>query len=324
MAAHADDLPNRVAAAAGKLKMVQISFADEPAEKRRQYATEVVEQMLDTIMPDQRAEFLERLRREFPVWDQAAAFVQAPARGVDDEKPDALLDRFLAAAQWMGEEDKAKVVRRLELAGFAVVPAPEEHDSSDSVPAAVTGDDDEMVLPKRIQDVLQYLMRGAGIQRLDLARTMKLALLLIIFVGNADDLVWKAWKTIAPRSALKRAVSLRKDMVAYISGNKELSGVDLKRNIEVLQRLSAAIIAAIGQAGTLVTRQHLAKFAPQEIQAKAALEGGNVLASQEYKCWNRYNKMARDLEEDVIEHAIREALAKYTETLMQVPQAPAS
>jgi len=304
-----DDLAGRVADAARRLKMVHVGFADEPARARQQYMSEVVEQSLQAVPPDLRPAFLLELKTRFAVWDEAGGFGVAEAPKVE-ETPEQLVDRLVAMAPLMGDVQKQDAASRLQACGLLATPMPEDL-SADEI-----GGGDDLVLPQRLKDIIRYIMRNAGIKKLDLARSMKLILLLIIYIGNADDLIWKAWKTIAPRSPVRRPCELRKLILRYVSGDKEVQGTEVKEQIEHLQRLSAAIIAAVGQSGANLARAHLSKFSPNEIAAKVGLEGGNVLASQEFKCWNRYQKMARDLEEDVIEHAIREAISKYTEALM--------
>lgn len=304
-----DDLAGRIADTARRLKMVHVGFADETSHARQQYMEEVIEQSLEPVAPDLRPVFLNELKTRFPVWDQATRFGsgEGPKR---EETPEELVDRLIEMAPLMGEDQRQSIAARLQACGLLAAPLPDD-DSSEEISGG-----DDLVLPQRLKDIIRYIMRNAGIKKLDLARSMKLILLLIIYIGNADDLIWKAWKTIAPRSPVRRPCELRKLILQYISGDKEVQGTDVKGQIENLQRLSAAIIAAVGQAGSNLSRTHLSKFSPQEIQAKVGLEGGNVLASQEFKCWNRYQKMARDLEEDVIEHAIRESIATYTEAII--------
>ena len=311
------DLPLELAAR--KLKMVQISFSEESAEKRRKYLAETLGQIMESVLPDQRMAFLEALEKRFPTLAPTAMPrplpapkppEPAPSAPPPPETPETLVDRLLALSALMDEEERERLRQRL--AEGRMLASPPSRTSTDSSRSGGDG-----TLPRRLQEAMQHAMRELDISKLDSSRMIKLMLMLVAYVSQTDPMIWNTWRTIAPQTDLRRPCSLQKEMARYLSGDKEISGVELKANMDIMQKLLASLIAATGQMGSLLARQYLAKFQPLEIQAQANREGSNLLVSLESRCWNRYMKMARDLEEEMVEHAVKEVMAQYAESMMK-------
>lgn len=301
---------------ARKLKMVQLSFADESGEARRKYLTEALGGLMESILPDQRGDFLQSLEAQFPVWvDNAGQAQPAPAPAPvrpppPPETPESLADRLVAMAAMMDDDEREALAQRLAQGRLVT------SSSRDKPPERARGTDDT-VMAKRTQDAMQYLMRQLAIERIDFTRTAKLVLMFTSYMSQMDEIVWSTWRTVAPQTELRRPGNLQKEICRYLSGDKDISGVELKEHVETMQKLMASLVAAVGQLGSSLARQHLAKFAPMEIQIQANREGNSLLVSQESRCWNRYQKLARDLEEDIIEHTVKGIIAQYAEAMMK-------
>ena len=52
----------RVLETANRLRLIQVDFADENEQTRRDYLCEEIERALKTVLPDERSEFLQRLQ----------------------------------------------------------------------------------------------------------------------------------------------------------------------------------------------------------------------------------------------------------------------
>lgn len=311
MNATTTDLAQSAAAAANQLRMVQISFADEPAEKRRNYMLEAVEQAASKVLPEQRPAFLEALAGHFPLLESslpAAAETESPEPRAE-ESPEELIERFLELVQLMEGEQREAVMAKLQKEGL--VP------SAESGGARLDSSTEGLSLPEPAEKALQYLMRRLGVDKLDLTRTLKLMVLLVDQAGGSDTLTWNTWRVVAPESAYRRPCDLRKEMAKYVSGEREVTGVEMKKNFEALRRLMAALIAGVGQVGNQFARSHLARFSPEAIETHVEMEGGGLLSTREVKYWARFVELSRELDPNHIEHAIKQAMASYTESLMK-------
>ena len=307
------EIERHASAAAGQLKMVQISFGDESREVRGKYLAEAVGQHVNATLPHERASFLQALERLFPVWGEAAPAVAAPPpppAPAPLETPEELADRLVTMAALMDEEERERLRARLCAGRILTAPTPP---SSDNVPRG----GDEAALPRRMRESMQYLMREMKIEKLDFTRMIKLVLMITAHVANTEQMIWSTWRTIAPQSELRRSRELLDCLRRYLSGDKEITGVELNAQVETMQKLIASIVAAVGQAGKQLARQRLARFQPQEIETQANRDGANPLISQKSKCWDVYVEMARDLDEDMIEHAVKEIIARYVEAMMK-------
>src|SRR3712207_1751961 len=68
---------DRVAAVASRLRLVQIDFADQGEQVRREYLSDEIERALADLVPADRLAFLQELQGRFPTWD---ANVETDAR----------------------------------------------------------------------------------------------------------------------------------------------------------------------------------------------------------------------------------------------------
>ncbi len=307
-----DDLARQAAAVANQLRMVQISFADEPAEKRREYMREAVEQAAAKVLPDQRPEFLDVLAGHFPLLESSFPTEEeppAPSGPEVEESPEELVERFLELAQFMEGEEREALVARLQKEGLAP--------SAPSSAARLESSADGLSLPEPAEKALQYLMRRLGVEKLNLTRVLKLMVLLVDQAGGSDTLMWNTWRVVAPDSGIRRPCDLRKEMARYVSGDRDVSGMEMKKDFETLRKLMAALIAAVGQVGNQFARGHLARFSPEAIETHVEMEGGGLLSSREVKYWGRFVELSRELNSNHIEHAIKQSIASYTESLMK-------
>ena len=123
-------------------------------------------------------------------------------------------------------------------------------------------------------------------------------------------------RTIAPRSTYRRSSELRKLMADYARGDRAVGGLDVKGAVDRLRVLTASLIAAVGQAGAQFARSQMAALAPDQIEAQVSREGGSLLTAREVRCWNLYKKLASDLTEENVEHAIKQIIKERAESLL--------
>src|SRR4051812_12239156 len=64
------DVSRLVAATVNRLRLIQVDFADQPADVRENYLTDEVEHAIAKLLPEQRGSFLQELKERFPTWDR--------------------------------------------------------------------------------------------------------------------------------------------------------------------------------------------------------------------------------------------------------------
>jgi|688.fasta_scaffold420703_2 hypothetical protein len=298
-----DALADAVHQAIRRLRRVQISFADERADKRRAYMTEELQALLKTIPADQRVVLLDGLERSFP-----AGSGRAPVASDVVERAsvtvEGLVTQLAHLASAMNDEERDALGNRLAAAGLLRGERTPSSSDADRPASSESGEDD------KVKDALRYIAKSLKVERINMTRMANLAVMLAVYMVQLDHVVWSAWQTIAPRSGLKRKNSLEKAIRSYVSGDPAISGNEVNEQIATTKKLLTAFIAAIGQLGIQFTRQHLAQFAPQEIQLAVNRKGGSLLVGQDAASWALYQRMARSLEEGAVDDAVREIVAK--------------
>lgn len=299
--------------AARRLRRVQISFADEPADRRRAYLADELEAVLKTVPIDQREAFLNEIEADFPVWGgqgQAAEPVQerAVAASRTEETLDGLIAKLAGQAAKMNAAEREALAAKLAELGLVRVDRP-TGDSGVGRPME-TGDN------QMVRESLRYIARSLKVTNVNVARSANMSVMLAIYMGQLDDVVWKAWQAVSPRSGLRRKASLEKLLQSYIGGDPAIGGTDLNTQIATTKKLLTAFIAAVGQLGVQFARQHLSAFSPQEIQIAVNRKGPGLLVGQDAACWAHYQKIARGLEEGAVDDAIREIVAKMVTDMM--------
>lgn len=304
MAKHVSDLSKHVAATANRLRLIQIDFADESADARRGYLSEEIERALDEVVPDQRQAFLSDLLNRFPTWDPNIELGriedQVVSRSEFDERElqDAsfLVTRLTGLASSLSDGERQAVIERLREAGLA--------------PRSEGGWPEEGV--QRIRETLQ-LSRETS---LDPDRTLELVALVTDFAAALDQLVWRAWQNLAPKSTVRSTTPLRTILKQFVTGDQAVPRGQVVHDIRKLRQLIAALVAAAGMGGKHAAG-YLARFAPAEIEAIVRMEGVRFLKAFEVRCWEKYREMAAELGEAAIENKVREAVAEFAEQLMK-------
>jgi hypothetical protein len=285
--------------------LIQSDLADEPAEARREHLADVVERAVAKLSPAERETFLTELEGAFPSWDanvQIAEGPQAqPVKSAMDEKelrdPSFLVARLAELAPSLTDVQRRLLTDRLREAGLAPKPT-----------GPAWPDDAAEKFRARIQ---------AKSADLDAGRVLETATILAEFATSLDQLIWNTWKTVAPRSALRRPAALAQTMGRFVSGDAEVGRGQVAQDTERLRQLTAALVSAVSQVGRQFAQSLVARLSPTEITALANMEAGGLLVSKEVKCWRKYVELAGSLDETAIEQEIMQALAGYAESLMK-------
>ncbi len=299
-----------MAAAANRLRLIQIDFADESPEVRRGYLAEAVEGALAEVLPDQREAFLRELMERFPTWDPNVVITapQAPAPMVQsrtDERelqdPSFLVGRLVDMAPQLTEEQKEGLIGQLRAAGLAPQP--------------------QALLPeeplKKVREVLG-LKPGSP---LDTTRLLGLVASLTDFVCSLDPLVWRTWGKMAPTSRFQSIATLRHLLSRYAAGDQAVTDAQAEDDVLKLRHLIAAVVVAVGQAAKIaatdVAASFMAPLAPTKIQDLVRFEKGSIFVAEEVKCWRKYKDLASKITDTAVEGTINEKVQRFVEELMK-------
>lgn len=305
------ELARRVAGVANRLRLVQADFADEPPETRREMLSEEVRRALSGVGAEEREAFLEALRLEFPAWEMGQGVASGGAaeqagesagRSASDERelsdPSFLAERLAGLAGSMSDEQKRAVEKHLKKAGIV----------SDAPAGA---------LPAEALTPLKKLLGMTDAEAVDPVRLVKAAAVMAELASSLDQVVWNTWKTLSPRSEIKRGQPVKGTLKRYVGGDREVAGAQVKQDMERLRQLTAALISSVSQAGRTFAQKHVEKFSPSEIEAIAKMGGGGLLVSQEVRCWRKYVELAGPVDAISIEGELLAAIAGYAESLMK-------
>jgi hypothetical protein len=284
---------------AGRLWMLQTSFADDPPAARQEYLIEEIERSLKEVADNKRAEYLDALAHRFPgperldvpSGDSTLALVE-PVKKTAEEVAEELLGR----AAELTKESKAQLAERFQAIGLAPPPG--------------RGLD----LPPELRGKLGLTPN----QPMDEERLNKLFAALLETVVILDNLIWNLWKTIAPKSVVRRdsGDGFRRTVGHYVAGDREVATLQVTQLLEKTRQLLAGLLSAIGPTGETYARHHLQTFAPEKIRTAVEAGSSGFLSNVEQKCWRRYVALASELNGPAIEKQIVDAIVSYTEQVV--------
>jgi len=285
--------------------MVQVDFADQGADVRKEYLSEEIERALNAIVPEQRESFLQELMGRFPSWDARVEVQLRPEETTDRTATDQrelndinfVLARLIDLSRGLGEDERKVLIEKLSGAGLASI--------------------SQGAWPQDAEEGLRQILRLKPDQPLDARRTVEAVGMLADFALRLDQLIWSAWQQIARSSTIRRDRPLQHTAKAFLTGDQDVPRGQVAGDLEKLRQLIASVVSAIGQAGRQFAARHLARFSPLEVEALASMEGGGFLVSKEVKCWRKYVELADAMNEASLEGEIMETIANYAENLMK-------
>jgi hypothetical protein len=298
----APELTRLAAQTANRLRLIQVECADQAPDARESYLTEALEEVIGAIVPEQRKVFLEELRQRFPTWDQHVQVERVAAEATSGKSladsaewndVSFVLERLIQLSQPLDAAQRQTLIDRLQEAGLARVGS--------------------INFSPQLMNQFRQKVQATGDEPIDPDRLLEMALRMAEFGVSLDQLGWRLWKAIAPKSPIRQGTPLQKTMRRFVIGDAD---VPLTRDVENLRHLLASLLAAISQLGKRFAQQHLRKFAPTEIEALVEIEGYNKLfTSKEVLCWRRYKDMSSNLDEAFIDREINQIITDFVGTL---------
>jgi len=308
-----NDQSRRVAALAGRLRVVQAQLADEKPEFRRGQLDHEIEQAVSQIVPQEREPFLSELMSSFPAMGGAGEAAR-PAKGgaPNPAAPEAPKDPAVALVGhveglvkiWtaLDADQRKAVLTRLAQGGV--------------LPQVPTG---PSALPETVLRDFRAKLQMGSHDTPDPQRVMELSAMMLDFVVGADRLVWGMWaKKVAPMSTVRPNGPIQRFLREFATNKFDptqsaASGgaaIELKRLLE----MSVAFISAIGQAGTSFGEKFLAQFSPGSIEDSV---GDSAFRNKDAECWKIYKNRAGVIDRTAIDVEITQCVARFVEDWMK-------
>ena len=304
MAKYTEDELKWATQTAAQLRFLQADCTDVDPTEREHYLHDEIRRSLKDVVREKHPHYLEALAEQFPTGEGGE---RAPSTGNGTSAsveltPEELLAQMVKIAPLLPRRKLQEFGLELQKAGYLELQT-----------TSLTDAPPEELLKRFPMDPLAQV---------DLQRLYRLLTALADFVLSLDQLGWNLWKTMAPRSQVRRDATfngdLRKAGARYLSGDTEVSIGQITQIIDRLRQLVAGLIGSIGPAARSFSQRHIARFGPDAIKDLAAAEGGGgMFVNAEQKNWRKYVQLAKDLNEDAVESEMVECVARYAEGLMR-------
>ncbi|HLO40116.1 MAG TPA: hypothetical protein VK176_03770 [Phycisphaerales bacterium] len=298
------DRSKRVAALAGRLRVLQSDLADEQPKVREEQLHAVLEQAVSEEQAQDVPAFIDELLSWFPSGLDGEA---APTPAVKAKAPEPR-----SAAEWAAglaeawksipESEREGLTATLTAAGI-LAPAP----AGPSLPANVEQD-------------LRAKLQLQPADKLDPARLLALSAMMMDFMSFCDQAAWRLWSgtsaSIAPPGTDVRSNGpILRFVRNYMMGTDvNLPGLGLTPEMQRLQHLIRGVLGGVGEAGKVYGEMLWTVLSPESI--KATVGSGFTKSKAEY--WDLYEaRAAKTLDRDEIKREIRLAIGRYVEDWMK-------
>jgi hypothetical protein len=295
------DAPVWAASTASRLRYLQANFADDSRESRESFLEDELKKLLEPVPASKRQLYLDALAEKFPTWESLATAAAATAASPGEMSPDDVWSLFLKTLPRYSLEQREMIQRRLADAGFV-------HVASDSI------DLDSLT------EITQKLKLSPS-DKIDNARLGKLFAALADVCIMTDQLAWNVWKGLSPKSTIRRdgsAGDLRSALRRSVTGDAEVSSVQIGQQLEKMRQLIAGLLASLGPAGKNFARRFQTRYSPEAIRDTVKMEGGaSIFGNADTKLWKKYTELAGEIREASIQTDMMDAVAQYAEELMK-------
>lgn len=286
-------------AAARRLSYLQASLAEETVETREARLAEEINSQLKSLPGDRRAAAVEALAERFPTWQMATVSFDSASAAPSPQTPDELVEALCSVAPLLSPERRAAIGERLARAGLAR--------------------DTGRVIDGEALAEVQRKLKLQPADTIDPQRLGRLFAVLAEMAVTLEQLAWNVWRTIAPRSQLRRdsmMPELRVMLRRSLTGESEASSSQVYQQIERSRRLIAGLLASLDAVGRGFAQNYQSRFSPEAIREAVRSEGKpGLFDNPEARAWQRYTERSSQLSTGAIENEIREHLVRLTEEL---------
>jgi hypothetical protein len=287
--------------------LIQSDSATLSPERRREYLHDAISQSFKDQSPANRKRLLEALSARFPSAGRMSVTAEPAAAAVaPPETPQALLERFLAMAIQLPQQEKAAFAKSLAEAGFI---------STSDTGKAPAGPGPE------VTDAMRQRLGVQPGREPNLQRLMEVTALLLQTMHDLDRAAMLTLKELNPRAALlNRAKGFWGAPGQYMSGDIQ----EIEPFFRTVQALLGGMLAAMLGGGRDFGRQFVERYAPSAIEQVVEGEGGGSLIpgigrSKTDRCWEKYKTISKDIATpDLVDKWVRDCLGKFVEARTRI------
>jgi hypothetical protein len=284
-------------ALARRLSYLQASLAEENAEMREARLAEEISRAMQSVTSDKRRAYLDALSERFPTWQMATVSFDSAGAAPTPQTPDELVTALYGIAGQLTPERRESIAERLAKVGLV----------------KETG----RVIDGEALGELQKRLKLTPDDTIDPQRLGRLFALLADMACTLDQLGWNVWKTIAPRSGLRRdhmVPELRVLMRRSLVGETETSSTQVFQQIEKTRQLVSAMVASLDAVGRGFAQSFQTHYSPEAIKETVRAEGKpGLFDNPDARAWQCYAERTGQLNAATIETEIREHLVRLTE-----------
>jgi hypothetical protein len=285
------------AALANRLRLLQIDLSEQDQTARGGHLADEIDRVLNQIAPSERASFLRELSAHFPTWDSEVDAGQRSAeRSAFDERelndPTFLVTRLIQVAGKLPEQERQAIIAQLHKADLVASGRP--------------------AWPEAAAREVRTRLGLPASAPIDPLRVLESLSILADFVCGLDQLIWSAWREIAPTAAIQRNTSLKRRLGQFVCAAADAPRPEVEHDVNKLRQLTASLVAAIPQSW----RAAIDRFRPLWPDQIQAVAGTATFGGTEARCWRKYVELTRGMDPAAVEDEIRKTIADYAEALM--------
>lgn len=129
-----------------------------------------------------------------------------------------------------------------------------------------------------------------------------------------EKIIRATWNELSPKSPLSLNNELITMVEKFLSGDPDVSRSQVADELENTRRLTAAMVAAIGRLGRVLSENLSRQFSPAVIE-QASRQDKRWHEGVEVASWRLYKERAVGLDESELDREVRKLLVDYTESV---------
>ncbi len=309
--------------AGARLKLVQASCRDWPADQRRTALVQEFDLLLKDVPATRRGEYLRELTRRFPA---GMPLPQDPApieKAEDGDTPDKILNDFVICCANLPAEQRESFMAYLEDVGLVQKPPPQAASPLAQLENQIELDDADVASIQLILESLKLSLNLDLEQPINLHRLLRVLRWMFESFTGLEDLVWRAWGEIAPTSQLRPGrKSLRDAIGQYVAADGEADPDVCREAIEGTAWLAKSITNGLGRGGKNFCDELFHYLSPETLVKDTQKSGGGFIAFQGEgsRCWDEYVKLFDQIDPSYLEQWLRNRIAEIAEEWFRCEQ----